>query len=250
LQNSTFQPLNRYNAQYFWDFGDGDTSQQFNPTHTYKDTGTYTVELRVVDTQSCNLFASRKQIIRVILAPKASLAFVTNPCLEEILFQANGVNFDSITWEFGDGSEPKYNENPIAHTFPKGNFTTTAIFSNSLTGCIDTVKLNISDTSDTAPDLNLSNTFTPNNDGFNDCFRVYGFSDICEKGEIRIYNRWGARVFQSDRLGSFCWNGQVDNQGEYLPSGTYFFIIDILESQNPKLPKKINGTVQLIRNRN
>lgn len=249
-QESRFNPINRHNAQYFWDFGDGDTSQQFSPTHTYKDTGTYKVELRVVDTQSCNVFASRTQIIRVILAPKASFTFATNPCVEETLFQANGVHFDSITWDFGDGSAPKYNENPIAHTFPKGTFTTTAIFSNSLTGCIDTVKLNISDTSDTPPELNLSNTFTPNNDGFNDCFRVYGFSDICEKGEIRIYNRWGAKVYQSKRLGSFCWNGQVDNQGEYLPSGTYFYIIDIIESQNPKLPKKINGTVQLIRNRN
>ena len=97
--------------------------------------------------------------------------------------------------------------------------------------------------------MSLANTFTPDNDGFNDCFRIYGFSDICEKGEIRIFNRWGARVYKSDKLGSFCWNGQVDNQGAYVPSGTYFYIIDIIETQNPKLPKKINGTVQLIRNR-
>jgi gliding motility-associated-like protein len=111
------------------------------------------------------------------------------------------------------------------------------------------VQINISDTTDKNPEMSLANTFTPDNDGFNDCFRIYGFSDICEKVEIRIFNRWGARVYKSDKLGSFCWNGQVDNQGAYVPSGTYFYIIDIIETQNPKLPKKINGTVQLIRNR-
>ena len=248
-QESRFNPVNRYDAQYFWDFGDGDTSTQFSPTHVYKDTGSYKVTLTVIDTNSCNVSATQTEIIRVILAPKASLTFSTEPCVEETIISADGQYFDSISWEFGDGSAPQYNENPVAHTFPKGNFVTTAIFSNSITGCVDTVQINISDTTDKNPEMSLANTFTPDNDGFNDCFRIYGFSDICEKGEIRIFNRWGARVYKSDKLGSFCWNGQVDNQGAYVPSGTYFYIIDIIETQNPKLPKKINGTVQLIRNR-
>mgnify|MGYP003852325663 CR=1 FL=1 len=139
--------------------------------------------------------------------------------------------------------------NIISHIFQKGNYTTTAIFSNSITGCVDTVQINITDSTDKAPDLNLANTFTPDNDGFNDCFRIYGFSDNCEKGQIRIFNRWGVLVYQSDKLGSFCWNGQVNNEGAYLPSGTYFYLIDITESLNNRLPSEINGTVQLIRNR-
>lgn len=248
-EESSFRPRNRYNADYIWDFGDGDTSHQFSPTHVYSDTGTYKVKLRVIDTNSCNVSAQRIETVKVILAPKASLTYSTEPCVEETLISADGQHFDSIHWDFGDGSAPAFNENPIAHIFPKGTYTTTAIFSNSQTGCIDTVRISIDDTSDTNPEMTLANTFTPDNDGFNDCFRVYGFSDNCEKGEIRIFNRWGARVFKSDKLGSFCWNGQVDNYGPYLPSGTYFYMIEIFETKNPNLPKKINGTIQLIRKR-
>jgi len=34
---------------YFWDFGDGETSTEQNPTHTYPSSGTYTVTLTVTD---------------------------------------------------------------------------------------------------------------------------------------------------------------------------------------------------------
>ena len=248
-QESKFQPVNKYNTEYSWDFGDGDTSSQFAPIHIYKDTGTYKVRLTVIDTQSCNVSATQIQTIKVILSPKASLSYSTEPCIEETSIEADGQHFDSIIWEFGDGSPLEFNTNPISHIFQKGNYTTTAIFSNSITGCVDTVQINITDSTDKAPDLNLANTFTPDNDGFNDCFRIYGFSDNCEKGQIRIFNRWGVLVYQSDKLGSFCWNGQVNNEGAYLPSGTYFYLIDITESLNNRLPSEINGTVQLIRSR-
>lgn len=33
-------------VSYYWDFGDGETSQTESPTYTYKNEGTYTVELR------------------------------------------------------------------------------------------------------------------------------------------------------------------------------------------------------------
>ena len=36
--------------QYTWDFGDGsDVSREANPTHTYEQSGDYTVTVRVVD---------------------------------------------------------------------------------------------------------------------------------------------------------------------------------------------------------
>ncbi len=38
---------------FFWDFGDGNTSSEYSPNHTYEAIGTYTVMLIVSDDQSC-----------------------------------------------------------------------------------------------------------------------------------------------------------------------------------------------------
>ena len=69
---NAFQPLRKYDGSYLWDFGDGDTSHQFSPNHVYKDTGTYTVTLTVVDTNSCNARATYSKKIRVSIAPNGA----------------------------------------------------------------------------------------------------------------------------------------------------------------------------------
>lgn len=38
---------------YIWNFGDGNSSTDFSPSHTYADTGNYDVELIVIDTTGC-----------------------------------------------------------------------------------------------------------------------------------------------------------------------------------------------------
>jgi len=66
------------------------------------------------------------------------------------------------------------------------------------------------------------NAFSPNGDGVNDLFNIpnlpeencyYRFSNI------KIYNRWGKKVFESDKK-DFNWSG------DKLPSGVYYYILD------------------------
>ncbi|MFP4664656.1 MAG: C25 family cysteine peptidase, partial [Bacteroidales bacterium] len=45
----TFSDLSDYAAEYNWDFGDGNTSTEANPVHTYMTAGTYTVSLEVTN---------------------------------------------------------------------------------------------------------------------------------------------------------------------------------------------------------
>lgn len=246
--SAVFRPQTKYNATYTWYFGDGDSSNEFSPTHQYKTPGKYKVKLLVKDTNSCNVNVKFTRVINVIVAPNANFDVTVNPCSEAIDFAANGSSFDSITWNFGDNTPPVFNENPTSHIYavPNQIYTATAIFKNTLTGCTDTVTKILTDSSFRPKEMNIANVFTPNNDGKNDCFQVYGITKECEKAEIRIFNRWGARVYLSKDL-TECWNGRVDNIGPAVPEGTYFYIIDIIESPNPDYPKKINGSVNLIR---
>ncbi len=50
-----FNNTSQLATNYFWDFGDGDTSTAFEPTHTYTMAGTYTVTLIADHPTSCNL---------------------------------------------------------------------------------------------------------------------------------------------------------------------------------------------------
>ncbi len=51
------------NVEYAWDFGDGNTSTQQNPNHTYTDYGTYPVTLTVTDQNGCVSSINSDQIL-------------------------------------------------------------------------------------------------------------------------------------------------------------------------------------------
>ena len=53
-------------AIWNWDFGDGKTSTERNPTHAYEDCGTYTVSLTVTESDGDNATKTRTDYVEVI----------------------------------------------------------------------------------------------------------------------------------------------------------------------------------------
>ncbi|MDG1797044.1 MAG: gliding motility-associated C-terminal domain-containing protein [Flavobacteriales bacterium] len=83
--------------------------------------------------------------------------------------------------------------------------------------------------------------FSPDGDGINDLFKVYGqgMSDF----KIEIFNRWGQMIYKSFEL-SKGWDGTF--KGKNLPTGSYVYKIKTSEySEDKKLVK--TGTVALVR---
>ncbi|PLW95394.1 MAG: hypothetical protein C0593_14265 [Marinilabiliales bacterium] len=76
-------------------------------------------------------------------------------------------------------------------------------------------------------DLNLYNGFTPNTDGYNDFFYIQGIESYPDNLLI-LFNRWGDEVnrFENYNNSSVRWEGDNKN-GEPLPDGTYFYILEI-----------------------
>ena len=86
--------------------------------------------------------------------------------------------------------------------------------------------------------LVIFDAFSPNGDGINETFTIYGLSNY--PGHIlRIYNRWGNLVFEATNYQS-TWDGTWD--GEKLPYGTYFYLLDLNNGKEP-----LAGYVQLMR---
>lgn len=68
-------------------------------------------------------------------------------------------------------------------------------------------------------DIYIPNTFTPNGDGLNDIFRVYG--NIIQEMNLMVFNQWGEKVFQSRDLNRG-WDG--NSGGRPQPSGVYIVV--------------------------
>ena len=110
---------------YSWDFGDGTTSSQMSPTHTYNSPGAYNVCLTVQGDSSC--FDTYCQTIWVQTGGDCQAAFniiADSNAMNSFYFinQSIGNNITTYTWNFNDGTPPVTivppNNPNVHHTFP------------------------------------------------------------------------------------------------------------------------------------
>jgi gliding motility-associated-like protein len=71
--------------------------------------------------------------------------------------------------------------------------------------------------------LYIPNAFSPNFDGVNDYFQVYGNCTNPPSFSMQVYNRWGQRVFDTDRR-DFQWDGTYE--GRRLELDTYTYVME------------------------
>ena len=116
-----------YITTFEWDFGDGNTATGISPTHTYAQSGTYTVSLTVIDN---NVFpATDTKTTTIMIAdtkPIADFTGAPTSGLEPLIvvFTDASVSHDGITaweWDFGDGVTST-EQNPD-HTYSAGTYT-------------------------------------------------------------------------------------------------------------------------------
>jgi gliding motility-associated-like protein len=86
----------------------------------------------------------------------------------------------------------------------------------------------------------VPNVFTPNGDGINDFFLVYG--NTIETMRLVIYNQWGQELFIStDRQKG--WDGTF--RGNQSPAGRYSYALEVKSQSGNKITK--SGSFNLVR---
>lgn len=108
-----------------WDFGDGNTSIDQNPKHTFINPGSYTVSLRVRNSTSCNAKEFTETIV-IRASPVADFSS-SNPGCDNAaitftdLSRAVDGNIVKWEWDFGDGVKSmKTVSAPITHQYTSG----------------------------------------------------------------------------------------------------------------------------------
>lgn len=137
VQFTNFSSVGSGTFTSFWDFGDGNTSTQTNPTHLYASSGTYTVALTVTSDNGCTDSIQNSVTLRPI--PVADFT-ATDVCEGTATTFSNTSSIASgsmnFQWQFGDNTS-SISPNPT-HTYPgDGTYTVTMVATSSF-GCSDT----------------------------------------------------------------------------------------------------------------
>ena len=120
-------------VSYLWDFGDGNTSTEENPDHTYDAGGLYTVQLTTVSSDGLEATAT-DDVSPVFIDFEFTIVDT------QVTFNNLTTGAKSLTWNFGDGNSVEWNseEDPIedpdfspVHTYlTEDTFTVTLTVTN------------------------------------------------------------------------------------------------------------------------
>jgi PKD repeat protein len=122
------------NVDYYWQFGDGASSTDKNPAHTYGAIGLYTVTATITNSLGSDTHTEPVMITDV---PISGLSVTFNsplPSGQAGAFSAQvaqGTNV-TFTWQFGDSSPPQIG-NSVQHTYASGgSYTVQVTAANSV----------------------------------------------------------------------------------------------------------------------
>lgn len=222
--------------QYSWSTG----STQQNLTNV--PSGTYTVT--VSDANNCSANATMILTYRFHFSVQASAPVtITAGDSTQLSYTLSGVVTDS-TSVYTNIWSPSFGLSCTDCSAPFASPSVTTVYQiqvQNSAGCTSTD--NVTVTVNTDYSIFTPNAFTPNNDGNNDVFTIYGQLNTLAYLDIQIFNRWGEKVFSSNDH-HFSWDGKY--KGALQNPGVYVWLLKLIfiDGHREELRK---GTVTLIK---
>jgi gliding motility-associated-like protein len=222
--NSTL--IGDFPVAYFWDFGDGTPGSDLtNPTHTYNSQGSYPVKHRVRTMGGCS--DSITKMVLIAAPPLLELTFTGDTIFAEgdsVIASVSG-DYDKVVWS--DSSKGSWIVIRTSGKWWVRGYKNKCYSEESFS----TLE------KEYGPEPVAMTVFTPNNDGFNDVWKILNISKIgpCE---VEIYDRWGIKVYSSKDYNNN-WDGSYN--GNRLGNDTYYFFIHTTDGHLYK------GTVSIVK---
>ena len=138
-------PINGYTT--VWNFGDGNTSNQASPVHTYTRQGIYPVTLLITSPRGCQANYTNTVVVRE--RPRAGFSFSFDSCAfngvqiqDQSQTNTDGIPLNQWFWNFGDGGQATNILDTLYPFAPRANYAVQLIIEDNNT-CRDTVVRNI-----------------------------------------------------------------------------------------------------------
>ena len=208
-------------AQMVWDFGDGNTSTEKDPIHSFIAPGNYTVTLKA---EGKTDVVEKTVDIRVNPVPTPAFSAERKlngyQAIPLYIFSTATQPNEQAMWSFSDGSKVSGTE--TFHLFREAGKHTAKLTVTNKFGCSTSM-----DQEFTVEEFNLlaPTAFTPNGDGNNEAFIPEALPEMGVAFEMTIQNpRTGDIVYRTENA-SAPWNGKLNNNGQKLETGTYVWTV-------------------------
>jgi gliding motility-associated-like protein len=233
-------------CSYVWNFDDinhVNLSIAKNPVHVFEEPGNYDITVSVTNKYGCVNHKTITDMINVY--PKPNADFMANPEIASIIKPL--INFHNQTsgaveyhWSFGDGNSSNY-INP-EHQYQQIGSYMVELVAVSINECKDTVHYTVKIKDEFT--FYAPTAFSPDNDGINDYFKVFGNGIDNNNFKLLIYDRWGEPIFESDDINQG-WDGIAKQGNDIVQTGSYTWTC-IFKDDNGVLHEEA-GSVTVIR---
>jgi gliding motility-associated-like protein len=220
--DSTAWPVNTTrNARTFvWQYSDGTVYRDsLPPLHRFVGPGDYRLTLIADSGTACERRLTRN--VRVPVLPVAAFDLVQERCGPQLTLTNRSTGAVRYEWTIGEEIRTQ-RPSPIVPELPDGTYDVVLTAFDTY-GCTDTAMYRLQYDQSGQAFIFVPNAFTPNGDGTNDEFRVYGQNAECIE-RVMIFDRWGLKVFESTDY-RFSWRGIYRDAA--VPEGVYVYRLDL-----------------------
>jgi gliding motility-associated-like protein len=247
--NITNNPMVQSTDWIFSDNGTTITAQGINPVnYVFENPGVFNVDMVITSVDGCVYDTTYSQLITVYDHPDANFVSTPNPLTiyetEAHFIDYSGGDPVEWQWNFGSGAIPlTSNEQNPKVVYPQG---IAAIYPVSLYitnefGCVDSLISQVQVNNDVI--VYAPNVFTPDNDEFNQTWRVYISGIDIYEYHLILFNRWGEIIWESYNPDAV-WKGNYGTDA--VQDGTYVWVLNAKDSYNDK-KYEFRGTVSVLR---
>ncbi|KQN34533.1 hypothetical protein ASE92_13135 [Pedobacter sp. Leaf41] len=215
---------------YVWDFGDGTTSTNVEPTHTFTGSGkSFNITLTATNILGCKNTVSIPGYIKTANPPVA--AFTVSPgnelSIPNFTFGFKDISSDAVSWEwlFGDGSRSTL-QNPT-HTYANEGVYPVTLKVLNKEGCPATITQSVRIIG-VPGNLNLPNSFMPAS-AKNEIKTFRAKGQGIQDWKMSVFNKWGQLIWETTKLDDGApaegWDGTFKGQDQ--PQGVYYWKIEV-----------------------